>query len=374
MEAAADAILQAAGHMSSQEDLSDVDIEGDGSSSLSDIEDKDVDQDEDGELSDELSNPSEEDNDSEAETERLEDSPNKFRPHRDVVLNSHNASQIYERSPSKLYKQVTVGDLEEDDDDDPLSDDDLSINESVDSPKSSVHENAEVDPSTAPTSLGDGAAEARLLLSVGENDSKKRKRSIMAGSSLDVDLEEPLRKRTGSIMAPVNDYAIEDDTNAEDEAIAEDEIEQSNPQSGNISDEDDGEAPDEELQVEPAQIEDDPEVPDAPPSPKRRGRRKKKGVDNGIVTETSVNPDPTDADTPSGDQNVDADLEDEADANARNEEERKWFSLYLSKQTNLSIVERKRLAFEQLGAIEKRFALLKERYVTFLNAHTPTDR
>lgn len=321
MEAAADAILQAAGHMSSPDDLSDVEIEGDGSSSLSDIEDKDVEQDEDEGLSDELSNPSEEENDSEAETERLEDSPNKFRPHRDVVLDSHNASQIYERSPSKLYKEVTADDIEDEDDDEPLSDDDISVNESLDSPKSSVHEDGEVDPSTAPTSLGDGAAEARLLLSVGESDSKKRKRSIMAGSTLDVDLEEPLRKRTGSIMAPVDDYAVEDDANPEDE------VEQSNPQSGNISDEE--EAPEEEeAQVEPALAELEAEIPDAPPSPKRRGRRKKKGIENGTTLDSNSHADATDAGTPSGEHAADAD-EDEADANARNEEECEYLELLL---------------------------------------------
>lgn len=311
MEQAADAILQAAGHLSSQDDLSDVEIEGDGSSSLSDIEDKDIEQEEDEELSDALSNPSEDDNDSEAETERLEDSPNKFRPHRDVVLNSHNASQIYERSPSKLHKQFTVEDLEDEEDDEPLSDDEVSINDSLASPKSSNHD--EGAPTTAPTSLEDEVTNQKSLLAIPDMSTNKRKRSIMAGSSLDVDLEEPLRKRTGSIMAPVNDYAIEDGNEVEEEN------EQSNPQSGNISDEEDVEEQDREPQPDNALVEDEPELPEAPPSPKRRGRRKKKGVDNGLDLDDET----VDAPTPNGEQMVDHEGEDEAEANARNEEERK---------------------------------------------------
>lgn len=323
MEQAADAILQAAGHLSSQDDLSDVEIEGDGSSSLSDIEDKDMEQEEDEELSDALSNPSEEENDSEAETERLEDSPNKFRPHRDVVLNSHNASQIYERSPSKLNKHFTVEDLEDEEDDEPLSDDEISINESVASPKSSNHEEEDAQAlATAPTSLGDESTNNKSLLIIPDVDTKKRKRSIMAGSSLDVDLEEPLRKRTGSIMAPVDDYAIGDDNEAEDEN------EQSNPQSGNISVEEDVEDQEKEPQAESALVEDEPEIPDAPPSPKRRGRRKKKGADHGPDLEDET----ADGATPNGDHSVDHEGEDEAEANARNEEECRFHTSLLGKR------------------------------------------
>jgi len=322
MEQAADAILQAAGHLSSQDDLSDVEIEGDGSSSLSDIEDKDIEQEDDEELSDALSNPSEDDNDSEAETERLEDSPNKFRPHRDVVLNSHNTSQIYERSPSKLNKHFTVEDLQEEEDEEPLSDEEGSINESLASPKSSDHEEEDAQAHhTAPTSHEDESANKKSLLAIPDISTNKRKRSIMAGSTLDVDLEEPLRKRTGSIMAPVNDYAIEDENEVEEEN------EQSNPQSGNISDEEDAEEHDKQPQADNALIEDDPELPEAPPSPKRRGRRKKKGVDSG----PDLDEETADAPTPNGEHMADHEGEEEAETTARNEEERKFSTLFHGK-------------------------------------------
>ena len=57
MDQGADALLQAALARPSPEDLSDIEVDGDGSSSLSDIEDKDAEQEEDVEgTDDELSN------------------------------------------------------------------------------------------------------------------------------------------------------------------------------------------------------------------------------------------------------------------------------------------------------------------------------
>ena len=42
-----------------------------------------------------------------------------------------------------------------------------------------------------------------------EADTRKRKRSIMAGSGLDADTDERPRKRTGSVMTPKDEYAID---------------------------------------------------------------------------------------------------------------------------------------------------------------------
>jgi hypothetical protein len=221
MDKAADAILQAARESASLDELSELDVDGDGSSSLSDIEDKDPEQDEDAEASEELSNISDEENDSEAETERLEESPNKFRPQQDVVLSSHSSNQIYDRSPSKLHNQIIPNHQDDEDDDDPLSDDDISINESPESPKSSPHDDPEPEPPTAPTSLEDSSGDNKKMLSVIEADTRKRKRSIMAGSGFDEDLGEPLRKRTGSVMTPADEYVIEDDINHDEEVDVE---------------------------------------------------------------------------------------------------------------------------------------------------------
>ncbi|TVY68800.1 Transcriptional regulatory protein dep1 [Lachnellula suecica] len=348
MDQGADALLQAAAEGASLDELSDVDVDGDGSSSLSDIEDKDAEQDEDQEGSDELSNISDDENDSEAETERLEESPNKFRPHQDVVLSSHHDGQNH--TPSKLHNQITADDQDDDEDDDPLSDAELSLNESPESLKSSVHDEAEQDPPTAPTSLEDVAIQNKNLLSVIEADTRKRKRSIMAGSGLEDDLEEPLRKRTGSIMGTGDDYAIEEDTPQDDE------LDTSHPISGNISADEGGAAQDDEgPEVEEQAVADDevPEAADTPISPKKRGRRKKKDVENGVGNHGEDTDTLRDGEVVNGDdearkaedENAENEGDDEAEAAQRNEEE----------------LEKKRIALDQLGSIERQFSTFRER-------------
>jgi hypothetical protein len=359
MDEAADAILQAAGHDGSLEELSDVE---DGSSSLSEIEDKDVDIEEDAEASDG-------DNSSEAETERLEQSPNKFRPQQDVLLTAH--SQTYERS--KLNKQVTEDDEElEDEDEESLSDDDISVNETPQSPKSP--EELEPEAPTAATSLQDSSGEGKKTLSIMDPDTKKRKRSIMGGGVFDEDLEEPLRKRTGSVLTPGDDYAIEDEINHEEEVDA------SNPISGDVSGdeaepthiEDVGEDVEEAEEVEDVVAVDEiaPEVPEVLLSPKRRGRKKKKGLENGIENHE---------DTEMGDAVLNGDLEvrngdedqadnegdDEAEAALKNEEERESKSCNSSNFVILTQtpVEKKRIALDQLTSIERQFATFRDRFV-----------
>jgi len=132
---------------------------------------------------------------------------------------------------------------------------------------------------TTATSLEESSREENNALLVAEADTRKRKRSIMAGSGLDEDNEEPLRKRTGSIMAPGDDYAVEDDP--DDDAHGE----TSNPISGNISGEeggvaheDDGLEVTEEAVTTEAQAQ---ENTDVVLSQRKRGRKKKKPIENG---------------------------------------------------------------------------------------------
>lgn len=331
MEQAADAILQAAHDDASSNELSDIDVDGDGSSSLSDLDTKDSQQDEDAEGSDNNSDQSEDENDSEAETERLEESPNKVRTQKDVVLSSHNST--YERSPSKLNKQIIPEELDQDEDDDPLSDDEMSI---IDSPKSSVHE-ADAEPPTATTSLEDSAGEGKRSLSVGDADTRKRKRSIMAGGALDEDLEEPLPKRTGSVLTPGDDYAIEDDDQADEDNGT------SNPISVTISGEEDGEDQDDEVPEEIEEIEEpiavEEEVPQAVEdhvAPKKRGRKKKKGLENGANSHDEeadlvdghklINGEDEVAN--GGEENGENEADDEAEAALRSEEERRLLLIH----------------------------------------------
>lgn len=294
MDQGADALLLAAGAASPDEELSDVDVDGDGdgdgSSSLSDIEDKEADAEEDAnqeESDDELSNPSDdEDNESEAETERLEESPNKVRPHQDVVLSSHADTQ---HTPSKLHNQMTA-DAQGDEDEDPLSD------------------------------VDNGSIEDKNLLIVTEIDTRKRKRgSIMAG--LEDDIGEPSRKRTGSIMGTGDDYILEEDILQEAET--------SHPISGNISADEaeaaqEDEAPD-EADEEPIVDDEAHEAIDIPISPKKRGRKKKKATENGVShdEDTEMGPDAVVNGDDDARKAEDGDAEDEAEAAQKNEEERK---------------------------------------------------
>lgn len=371
MDQAADAILQAARESASLDELSDVDVDGDGSSSLSDIEDKDSQPDDDGELSDDHSNESEEENDSEAETERLEESPNKIRSHQDVVLSSRNDNQIYDRSPSKLHNQIILNDLNDEEDDDPLSDEDISI---MESPKSSVHDGPDADshdPATAATSLDDSVEASKRTLSSTDTDSRKRKRSIMAGSGLDDDMEEPLRKRTGSVLTPGDDYAIEGEEQPEED------LDTSNPISGNISGDDGGE--DEEVAEEieePIVVEPEEEAPETvevPISPKKRGRKKKKEVENGVTNQDEDAENVVDGEVALNgedevrngeEETLENEADDEAEAALKNEEERtflRWSNPWNVAMLITIIVEKKRIAAEQLSAIERQFQMFKDR-------------
>ncbi|ESZ92802.1 hypothetical protein SBOR_6818 [Sclerotinia borealis F-4128] len=332
------------------DELSDVELEEDRSSSLSEIEDKDAEQEheDDAEASDELSNPSEDD-DSEAETERLEESPHKLRVQKNVVLNSHNGTDPHDRSPSKLHNQIMADEAEEDEDDaDPLSDEDVSI--PIDSPKSSLRDAAELgshNPVTAATSLEDSSGEGKRALSTSEIDSRKRKRSIMGSGGLDDDFDEPLPKRTGFILNQGDDYAIDDDLPVEEDAL--------NATSGNISGEEgDGAQGEVSVNATEAILPDDEntEPADIPVSPKRRGRKKKKAVENGINVEdesdsvqngTLTNGE-DDARNGEEDQ-AENEGDDEADLVLKTEEE----------------LEKKMSAFDQLGGIEKNFSVFRDR-------------
>jgi len=271
-----DAILQVANETASLGELSDVDAEPDTSSSLSEVDYKDSHQEEEGELSDDGSIVSDEENDSEAETERLEESPDKIRTHKAVLLTSRHDNPIYERSPSKLHNQIIPDIQQDEEDDEVLSDDDLSLNES---PQSSVRDEADSELPTAPTSLEDSTGEDKRTLSITDADSRKRKRSIMAGGGLDD--EEPLRKRTGSIMNSGDDFAVNDEEQCEEE-----EADVSNPISGTISGDEGGEEQEEgaaEEVEEPVIAEEGaPDPVELPESPKKRGRKKKKTAENGI--------------------------------------------------------------------------------------------
>ncbi len=172
--------------------------------------------------------------------------------------------------------------------------------------------------------------------------SKKRKRSLLLdhGSINGDNLDEPARKRTGSVGALADDYAIDDSASLNGD------VEMSNPISGNISDVESLDAEDDEEEVHQRQINEDIGVEDevaettnlAEVSSPEVEMRKcwKKRRDSGQDVEEAEpeqgdeaieEPIPISLSNEAGDMEEPedtADVEgDEADAALRNEEERK---------------------------------------------------
>jgi hypothetical protein len=141
-------------------------------------------------LSDAVSDVNSEANDTEAETLRLYDTPQAQR-HRDVGIERFNDAEPFEHTPSKLRRALVNGaddsgsvsgddsHIDEDDEDD---DDDNDDNESPTKPMMVI---VKADEDARRDSL-----------------ERKRKRSAAAEQS---DLEQPVRKRTGSISAANGD-------------------------------------------------------------------------------------------------------------------------------------------------------------------------
>jgi hypothetical protein len=298
----------------SQDAMSDID--GDGSSSLSEIEDKDGDpEDVDVDMSELSNNESEEEDDSEAETERLEHSPHK---HKDVVLTSHSESKTYEQTPSKL-RHIQHHDAT-DDEDDALSDDEQSLNGSSKSPSD---DEAPKDQHTAPTSLEDSSGDGIQALIAADGVSRKRKRPSIMDREVDdsMDQDEPALKRKGSIN---NEAGYADDENV----VAEDEAERQGAAARELSDK---EAVEEEDEEDAQAVNDDREEQrsiSASASSKgkpRRGRTRKTAASMAELTDEGSEQHDQKANAADAEERAEAEAEDEVDAAARNEEERKRY-------------------------------------------------
>lgn len=136
-------------------------------------------------------------NDTEAETERLYDTPQHQRQ-RDVVVDQFNEGQVFEHTPSKL-RTTAARDDENKEDNESLSGDDGSIPSSP----GDIGESPSKPATTQDTSVDDETRRDSL--------ERKRKRSPVAGPS---DSDQPMRKRTGSVVAPDNEGDEEDATSA----------------------------------------------------------------------------------------------------------------------------------------------------------------
>lgn len=319
-------------------------------------------------------------NDSEAETERLYDTPPKNGVARDIVNTvgdtghrrfTDRRERIFERSPSKLQQQLRAdiegqgtnngrklaSDVEQDGDDVPSSEPELG----------SLKRPQQRSPSLAKKGLVAPVDEDTPSLPTRQNsaDSRKRKRSSVA-DNLEADL--PLKKRTGSIGAADREFPG-------DVPMVDDEGVPILSQSGNHTAEEDNEEAVPTTEAKDGAF-DSTEEGIAAPSRSRKGKRsptkqrKSKSPEEAGIQDEAPDEPPEDADvqsfevpTPQAEDDHAEEVDEEAEAAHRNEEERTLLAtrfLYFT-EANVIAVERKKAAWEELVAIEKQFSSFRER-------------
>ena len=250
-------------------------------------------------LSDAASDVHSDANDTEAETERLYDTPKNQRQG-DVLVDQFNNGQVFEHTPSKLRRTTrAAGDHA---DDESVSGDDASV----------VSSHAAGDESPAkPATTNDTSVDEDLKH---DSQERKRKRSPLADQS---ESDQPLRKRTGSVAAADADADEDLPMNEDDTPSA---IPMSRQQSGGEDDE-----------SGPPSRRDTPAEAEARPAKKStRSSLKRKGLAVDDVT-ADVDSDARDdqAEATAGDETEqpedEPDVDEEADAAAKNIEESEYY-------------------------------------------------
>lgn len=292
-------------------------------------------------------------NDSEAETERLYDTPQKNTPRRGLTNGATDAGgkqfidrrlATFEPSPSKLQQQVRADVTAADDgsDDDSLSepDDDISMASSEPDPalakahKSRSQSQANDSPETkaGDTKVAADPVEEEAI------ETRKRKRSSVAEQS---ELDQPLRKRTGSIGSTPRELSTNDNAAPDDEGAS------SNARSGEQTGEEDNTGDREATHNTKDEALETTEAASAEPTRSRQSRRngvrKRKSPDdstegpNESAQEDSAAAEEGRART-AGEEQADAEADEEAaEAALRNEEERtyKLRGAHLGLRTNV---------------------------------------
>ncbi|OTB06531.1 hypothetical protein M426DRAFT_9663 [Hypoxylon sp. CI-4A] len=313
----------------------------DGSSPLSDVEDKGADTEDLHEMNDATPNNRDEDlstaeelsdaNDTEAETERLYDTPRNPVRHKDIVLSQPGEGKVYERTPSRLRRHNTRNGEGKGDDSKPLFEDIASI-------ASSPPAQGTRTPRKRQSPILDILAEAASQ----EAETRKRKRSSMPAENSQT--PQLARKRTGSVPVPSKQDADGDTPMVDDEdpSLHTNSGEHSTDEAVNT-------ATGDENGDDHAQVQSDQEV--IPKKQTRSGSKKLKAAGQAIETDDRLEdtgvatvPEENGAHIGEDDQG-EADVDEETEAAHRNEEE----------------LERKRAAFDQLTAIEKRFSTFRDR-------------
>lgn len=265
-------------------------------------------------------------NDSEAETERVEESPNNVRLKGDIVVSAPSHGP----SPSKLAHSTTYDDVEEDEE--PAVDD---------SPSKPRPRNNGL-PASADGTLG--PEDSTLSDSAGQ----KRKR-LESGDEVedDIDEDEPLKKRRGSVKSELSEPPAEDTP---------------------LSPE-----PGEELSTAnqdrtPAEDVPDSDLPGGPTKVKKakrsKGRvRKARDADDETETGTAEMEGVTDDHPPEDEDAAEREEPDDAETAAKQEEECKCcrVSTTLGNSDFSHAAAKKMSAMDSLSELEKEFATLRDK-------------
>lgn len=320
-------------------------------------------------------------NDSEAETERLYDTPRKNHNqagNSTTVANDeskqspHNPNRTYQQSPSKVQSQVQARIEAEsgDEDNDDLTDerhdaDDEDKGSIVDNEGDSDEEEGGNREKPAQLQRNKSqeshiVASSTLAGSLSDNssaDSRKRKRSAVAEQTSS---NQPPRKRAGSILEAADDSSSLSKVMSED--VAPDQS------TGNKSAEQTADEDDEDMAMKDAEdvadsVEKPPSESIRPKKTKRNNTRKRKeSEEDAEGAHKAEGPDTAGSHT--AEEQAQPEVDEEAEAAHRNEEESKEqsFGTYDLVATDQSTtVEKKRSAFDHLSSIEKNFAILRDR-------------
>jgi hypothetical protein len=284
-------------------------------------------------------------NDSEAETERLYDTPPKNSTTRDITSTfgddtvhrqfTDRRDRVFERSPSKLQQLLQAG-IEADDatsarnsasEAEEENDDDVSM-ASSEPELHAVKDSEPQSPTQVKNSLAVSPSDPSTsqLSRKDSTESRKRKRSALADNS---ESEQPLKKRTGSIDATERVFPADDIPMADDEGVS------TNPQSGDhtAEEDDNDEVPGatEAKEELPDSVDEEIALSSRSKKVKRSQTKKRKSKSPGQADGQEEVPDepPEDADvqslevpTPQAEDDHAEEVDEEAEAAHRNEEER----------------------------------------------------
>jgi hypothetical protein len=282
-------------------------------------------------------------NDTEAETERLYDTPRNQRQ-RDVVVDQYNEGQVFEHTPSKLRSTNVLDDEQDHADAESLPEEAAS--------DASERSDADESPSKVATTKDTSVDDDNHLH---DSQDRKRKRSLATDGS---DPEQPLRKRTASVVATEADADQEHTGHEEGAAVA-------NESSHNHS----AAASPEKQDASAEENATERETRASKKTPRRGSKRKGSGDsadrDGTADVQEDVKENDVEDEREQQHETIEAEADEEADIAAKNAEEGKFLHWRRGHtQANHLPAEKKQAAFKDWSRIEEMFGVFRDRYVT----------